>query len=74
MLQVDCPTLSGERFITVQQQLEKLIEEMVERGVRFEDARREFERRFIARVLSRSAGSLGEAARLLGIHRNTLTR
>jgi DNA-binding NtrC family response regulator len=54
--------------------LEKLVEEMVERGVHFEDAVREFEKRFIARVLSRSDGSLTKTADTLGIHRNTLSR
>jgi DNA-binding NtrC family response regulator len=54
--------------------LERLIEEMVDRGVRFEDALREFEKRFISRVLTQSDGSLVKAADKLGIHRNTLTR
>jgi DNA-binding NtrC family response regulator len=54
--------------------LEKLVEEMVERGVLFDDAVREFEKRFIARVLSRSDGSLTKASDALGIHRNTLSR
>jgi len=54
--------------------LEKLVEEMVEKGVHFEDAVREFEKRFIARVLSRSDGSLTKTADTLGIHRNTLSR
>ena len=54
--------------------LEKLIEEMVEKGVRFEDAIREFEKRFIVRVLDRRDGSLTKTAEALGIHRNTLSR
>ena len=54
--------------------LEKLVEEMVERGVLFNDAVREFEKRFIARVLSHSDGSLTKASDALGIHRNTLSR
>jgi DNA-binding NtrC family response regulator len=54
--------------------LEKLVEEMVDRGVQFEDAVREFEKRFIARVLRRCDGSLTKTADMLGIHRNTLTR
>jgi len=47
---------------------------MVDRGVQFEDAVREFEKRFISRVLGRCAGSLTKSAGTLGIHRNTLTR
>jgi DNA-binding NtrC family response regulator len=54
--------------------LEKLIEEMVDKGVQFEDAVREFEKRFIARVLGNCDGSLTKASGTLGIHRNTLTR
>jgi DNA-binding NtrC family response regulator len=58
----------------ISERLEKLVEEMVERGVQFEDALSEFEKRFIARVLRRCDGSLTKAADQLGIHRNTLTR
>jgi transcriptional regulator with PAS, ATPase and Fis domain len=58
----------------ISDRLEKLVEEMVERGVLFNDAVREFEKRFIARVLNRSEGSLTKASDALGIHRNTLSR
>jgi DNA-binding NtrC family response regulator len=54
--------------------LERLIEEMVDKGVVFDDAVREFEKRFIARVLGSCDGSLTKTAGALGIHRNTLTR
>ena len=56
------------------EKLERLIDEMVERGVRFPEASREFERRFIAKVLAESDGNLSKAADELGIHRNTLSR
>ena len=58
----------------ISDRLEKLVEEMVEKGVRFEDAVREFERRFIIRVLNGSDGSLTKTADALEMHRNTLTR
>jgi len=58
----------------LKEQLERIIEEMVNRGVRYEDAQREFEKRFIAHVLVKSDGNLCEAANLLGMHRNTLSR
>ena len=45
---------------------------MVERGILFPDAKREFEKRFIARVLQRHKGNLSRAAEDLRIHRNTL--
>jgi DNA-binding NtrC family response regulator len=54
--------------------LERLVQEMVEKGVRFEDAVREFEKRFIAQVLERCDGSLIKTADSLGMHRNTLAR
>ena len=54
--------------------LERLVDEMVEKGVQFDDAVREFEKRFISRVLGACDGSLTKTADTLGIHRNTLTR
>jgi len=58
----------------ISERLDKLVEEMVDKGVQFEDAIHEFEKRFIARVLGSCDGSLTRAAETLGIHRNTLTR
>ena len=55
-------------------QLDSLVQQMLDRGVRYEDARREFEKVFITRALQRSRGNVGEAAELLGLHRNTVTR
>jgi transcriptional regulator with PAS, ATPase and Fis domain len=56
----------------VKQQLESLIAEMIEKGIVFSEARREFEKRFIARMLQRHRGNLSRAAKDLRIHRNTL--
>ena len=58
----------------ISERLQKLVEEMVERGVQFDDAVHEFEKRFIVRVLGRCEGSLTKTADALGMHRNTLTR
>jgi len=58
----------------VKEQLEALVGQMVERGILFEEAVNEFENKFIKRVLDRSNGNQSRAARLLGIHRNTLSR
>ena len=58
----------------IAERLERLVEEMVEKGVQFDDAVREFEKRFISRVLGACDGSLTKTADTLGIHRNTLTR
>ena len=56
----------------ISDRLEKLVEEMVDKGVHFDDAVREFEKRFIACVLGSNSGSLTKTAETLGIHRNTL--
>jgi DNA-binding NtrC family response regulator len=58
----------------ISERLEKLVEDMVDRGVQFDDAVHEFEKRFISRILCRCDGSLTKSADRLGIHRNTLTR
>jgi DNA-binding NtrC family response regulator len=58
----------------VKDQLEALVGQMVERGIHFDEAVNEFEKKFIKRVLDRSRGNQSRAARLLGIHRNTLSR
>ena len=49
-----------------------VLSEMVDKGIRFSEARREFEKRFIANVLQRHKGNLSRAAKDLRIHRNTL--
>lgn len=55
-------------------QLEGLVSQMVERGILFDEAVGEFEKRFIKRVLDRAHGNQSQAAHVLGIHRNTLSR
>lgn len=55
-------------------QLENLVGQMVERGILFDEAIGEFEKKFIKRVLDRTNGNQSRAARVLGIHRNTLSR
>jgi DNA-binding NtrC family response regulator len=58
----------------ISERLQRLVDEMVEKGVHFEDAVQEFEKRFISRVLSQCDGSLTRTSDALGMHRNTLTR
>lgn len=55
-------------------QLESLVGMMVERGILLEEAVVEFEKKFIKRALERANGNQSRAAKLLGIHRNTLSR
>ena len=54
--------------------MEKLVQDLLDKGILNDDARREFEKMFIARALQRSKGSVGDAAELLGMHRNTIAR
>jgi DNA-binding NtrC family response regulator len=58
----------------ISERLERLVEDMVDKGVLFEDAVREFEKRFISCVLAKSDANLTKTADALGMHRNTLTR
>lgn len=58
----------------MREKLERLVDEMVTKGLRYDEAHREFEKRYIAHVLDRADGNLGKAADVLGIHRNTLSR
>lgn len=58
----------------MRERLAQLVGEMVDKGIRYEDAQREFEKHFITRVVSNCEGNLGKAATTLGVHRNTLAR
>ena len=58
----------------ISDRLDRLVDEMVDRGVQFDDAVKEFEKRFIARMLGQCDGSLTKTADALHMHRNTLTR
>ena len=58
----------------ISDRLDRLIDEMVDRGVQFDDAVIEFEKRFIARMLGQCDGSLTKTADAQHMHRNTLTR
>ena len=54
--------------------LASLIQQMIDRGIRFEDAQREFERTFISRALVKTNYNVCKAAKVTGLHRNTLSR
>lgn len=54
--------------------LDELVGEMIEGGIRFPDARREFEKRFLTLVMEQERGNLSRAAKVLAIHRNTLSK
>ena len=58
----------------MKKKLESLIDEMIERGILFEEGRDEFEKTFIRSALNKSRGNQTRAARMIGVHRNTLNR
>ena len=60
--------------MSMRDELDSLVFQMLTRGIRYDDAHREFEKRFIARVLGHCEGCVGKTADTLGIHRNTLAR
>ncbi len=55
-------------------ELESLVDQMITRGILFEEAVKEFEKKFILKVVSRNNNNLSKAADELGIHRNTLSK
>jgi Fis family transcriptional regulator, factor for inversion stimulation protein len=55
-------------------ELEAIIDQMISRGILFDEAVKEFEKNFILKVLSRHNHNLSKAAEALGIHRNTLSK
>ena len=54
--------------------LASLVQQMLDRGILFDDAQREFERMFIARALAKTNYNECKAARMTGLHRNTVSR
>ena len=54
--------------------LAALVQQMIDRGIRFEEAQREFEKTFIARALTKTDYNVWTAAKMTGLHRNTLSR
>ena len=58
----------------MKEKLEVLVSEMIDRGLRYEEAVSEFERKFIMTALDKNKGNQTKAAKVLGIHRNTLNK
>lgn len=55
-------------------ELRRLVAEMVRKGIPLEMAKREFERVYLEEVVAAHKGNQSAAARVLGIHRNTLSK
>ena len=58
----------------MKEKLESLVSEMIERRIYLGEALGEFEKKFIQSALVKTGGNQSKAARVLGVHRNTLNR
>jgi len=58
--------------LTIHQKMEALIRDLVDKGVRFKDAVKEFEKLYIEAAAREYKGNQTETAKALGMHRNTL--
>jgi len=60
------------RELSIHQKMDLLIEDLVEREVRFKDAQKEFQKLYIEAAAKKFKGNKSEMAVALGLHRNTL--
>ncbi|GGH10009.1 helix-turn-helix domain-containing protein [Silvibacterium dinghuense] len=58
----------------MKRELENLVTQMHAGGITYDEAVREFKRRFLIEVLAHHKGNQCKAAKELGMHRNTLSR
>lgn len=58
----------------MKRELDSLVVQMRAGGITYDEAVREFKRRFLLEVLSHHRGNQCKAAKELGMHRNTLSR
>ena len=58
----------------MKRELDALVTQMHSAGVSYEEALRQFKRRYILEVLHQHKGNQCKAAEELGMHRNTLSR
>ena len=58
----------------MKRELDNLVCQMHAAGISYNDAVREFKKRYITEVLARHRGNQCKAAEELGMHRNTLSR
>ena len=60
--------------LAVREKLDQLVTEMIEKRIFLEEAVGEFEKKFIQSALRKTEGNQSKAAKILGVHRNTLGR
>jgi DNA-binding NtrC family response regulator len=56
----------------IHDRLKDIVDEMIALGIRYVDAKDEFEKIFITGILNLNGSNRSEAAEKLGLHRNTL--
>ncbi len=54
--------------------LEKVIDEMVSKGILWHEAGAQFEKLFIIQVLRQQRGNVSKTAEVMNLHRNTLSK
>ena len=64
--------MAGGDRSTIKDRLEAIADELVAKGILWQEAAQQFEKLFIQRSLDQAGGKIGSAARLMGMHRNTL--
>jgi len=58
----------------VRRELDSLVTQMRDGGITYEEAVREFKKRYLIEVLAHHRGNQCKASKELGMHRNTLSR
>ena len=58
----------------MKRELDSLVAQMYAGGITYDEAVREFKKRFLLEVLAHHRGNQCKAAKDLGVHRNTLSR
>ena len=58
----------------MREKLDQLVTEMIENKIYLDEAVGEFEKKFIQLALKKTEGNQSTAAKVLGLHRNTLSR
>ena len=54
--------------------LERVIDEMVSKGILWHEAGAQFEKLFIIRILRQQRGNVSKTAEVMNLHRNTLSK
>jgi DNA-binding NtrC family response regulator len=67
------PTMDKKfKDLNIHQKMELLIDDLVDKEVRFTDALKEFQKLYIEAALKKYNGNKSEMAKAMGMHRNTL--